>query len=293
MNAINSNNETYDDNLEYIKALQVRYIRVLQGLVKIVSPNFSVEELSLLSKKIQSLEVAELLNMRLCDRRKFEALIEKIEANNDFQRADALTNPKTGVIKMQIDEVMPMYQKANEDMNKIAALAGFKGLYKRKYGTEIYPHKGISKFLNIEYLEDWKNSDNICAALGEKDFVDVIYKFDEAKRISSELKTLISDLTEQERKINGMVEEHKNAKISLQNLDSDYNKKIGMAVIDYVKTTDKNNLQAFTNSYKGTEELLTALDGIEHQIEHLKQVNEQIKRKWGIVLDSGRVIILD
>ncbi|MFZ1573128.1 MAG: hypothetical protein IPP08_08680 [Chlorobiota bacterium] len=279
--------ELINENKNNSTNLKSRRDEIILKLSNIVAPHFSDAELLSLSNRIQNSKLSSLNQNIEEDKITLSNRISEISKNDLYIKRVALTDPKSGVIKMQLDELNPMYNKAVDDYNQIVKIDGFEGLYNRKFGTDLYPHKSVFKYFNSEYLNDWKRSDEILKILGEKDFVDVISKFNESKRLVDDLGSSIQDLKTQEVEINKLTIEFDESSYNLKNINQIYKKKLAQAVINFSNSSDKTSKEEFVKFYPDSELIFTTLDGLNHQSDYLNELNNKIMNDREILLQKS------
>jgi hypothetical protein len=270
-----------------IDDLSKRKTTSLNTISKIALPEFTEDSLSILSKKINDKTFINLHNDFINEKTILEKRIKEIEQIDDYSHRDALTDPKSGVLSSQINELKPLYQRANETCQRILRFPAFRGLNLRKYGTNLYPYKGFMKYFIPQYYQDWKHSDEIVEDLKVNNFVDVLTLFNESEKQVNAFSASIHDYENQINNIKTLEKEYNDSVNKLNNLDEIYFIKIGAIIIEYIKNLHKTDLQPFLTSYGNLEDEYKKYDGIEHQIDYLKQIYEKVVGERGKLVDKA------
>jgi hypothetical protein len=270
-----------------IDDLSQKKTTVLNNISKITVPEFTEETLAQLAKKVNDKRLNNLYNEFKKEKSTLEKRIQEIEQIDDYNRCDALTDPESGVLTSQINELKPLYQRANETCQKILRFPAFRGLNLRKYGTNLYPYKGFMKYFIPKYYQDWKHSDEIVEALKVNNFVDVITLFEESERQVNAFSASIKDYETQIQTLKNLTAEHDESKNKLDNLDEIYSIKTGAIIIEFIKNLNKTDMPSFLSSYPNLEDEYKKYDGIEHQIDYLKQIHEKVVGERGKLVDKA------
>lgn len=273
-----------EDHKQKVEDLQNRKNGILNNITLQFIPEFTEQELNKISQKINSSKLADLFKEYSNEKQLLRKKVEEIEKKDDYIKREALTNPESGVIPSQINEIKPLYEAAKVIYDKINRFPSFKGLRERNYGTNSYPYQGFKKYFIPQFYQDWKNSDRIVEALSAKDFIDVIYQYDQAENQVTALGNSLKDYQEQLKIIEELTKEHDTAAFRLNKLNEIYYKKAGNILYDYFKSIDKTSLQKFFEEKTEYEEEYKKLDGLDHQIDYINQLFEKVTNDRNVLV---------
>ncbi|MES2765079.1 MAG: hypothetical protein V4642_04380 [Bacteroidota bacterium] len=279
------------DHEQKAKDLEKRRDSLLDGLLKHFMPSFTKENLLKLSDTIHAPGLQRLYEQYEEEKSLLAQGIQAIEQNDAYQKREALGNRSTGVLQTQIDEIKPLYDKAKKEYDEIMSYPAFPGLWERRYGTADYPHQGILRFVNPQYLSDWKESDIIVAGLGANSFVDVMSKFSEVKDLVDNLGSSLKDYQMQLDAIAKLEENYTDYTERLRNIDTTYLSKVKQFLLNFLLDSSKEKIAQSIGQNTSMSEEIVKLDGLTHQIDYLQSLNEKITNDRNVIVEKATKII--
>jgi hypothetical protein len=281
-----------EDYQQKINDLQNRKESVLDTIVKKYVPEFDDLNLKSFSEIFNSKEAVNFNAELGKEKIEIQEKLRAIESEDEFKKSEALIDPQSGVIATQVQEIKPIYDRAKALLEKITSFPSFEGLNERHYGTDLYPHKGFAKYFSSEYYKDWKYSDIIIEELKMNNFVDVLIEYDQAKNQVTALGASLKDYNDQIVRIKKLIKDHKELQYRSENLGEIYYKKLKDIVYNFFKRTEKTDLQKFTESNTDIENQFKTLDGLDHQIEYIKQLYEKLTNDRNVLVEkSGKISV--
>ena len=279
-----------EDYQQKIGDLQKRKESVLDSIVKKYVPLLEESYLNSFANVFSSPESAGMAAELEKEKIKISENIKLIEAEDEFKKADALIDPQSGVIATQVQEIKPIYDSAKAVLSKMNQYTFFEGLKERNYGTDLYPHKGFFKYFSKEYLDDWKHADQIIADMKAANFIDVLNDYEQAQNQANTLGAALKEYNDQIGRIKKLIKTHDDLKYRSENIVSIYYKKLKDVAYNFYKNSEKTILQKIAESDKEIEEHFKTLDGLDHQVEYLKQLFEKVTNDRNVlVTKSGKL----
>lgn len=219
--------------------------------------------------------IANVVQDLTAQKRTIESELVSIQANEQWQKREALTHPTSGVLSAQISELEPLYTRVAAEEQRMNCHPRLAALLQRGYGTSAYPHKGFLKFLNAEYLDDWKAADEIVAQLGVKDFSDVAYAYGQARDQRISLEESLRELRSQRDGILAMDARY----IALQQQHTAWDSTVRAAIgkeLYAAHTVQSQNTSFAPQNIKGVENARTSIDGIQHQQRYVQELSNKV-----------------
>jgi len=268
------------ENEQRRSELKKRIGNAYANLLVTILPTLTEEGLTTLSSTINAPRVARMWgDMKKREQQLIEE-IRRIESDDEFRKSQALLAPNSGVLTSQIEELEPMYNKLKQEFDMLNSLPRMQRLLQSGYGTDRYPHKGFFKFLNSEYLEDWKNADIILEKLNVNSFIDVASRYYE---LSNQVKTIgesLTDVRAQVKRVQQKVQKHDNDVAEIQHLPENIQQEAGREVALFLQSGGETSAKKLSNGDDALK-LFTVIDGMNHQMEYLEQLNQKISTDIG------------
>lgn len=255
--------------------LRQRIQGALANLAAVVVPQINEEALRSLASTINAPRLSSLTGTWAKKEQELKSKVAAIEAMDEFQKRGALTAEKSGVIPAQIAELEPIYSKLSDELRTLKSMPRIERLIASGYDTDRYPHKGFLRFLNSEYLADWKHADEILERTGAKSFVDVAARYKELEQQTSSIGESLTDLREQFKRISALEHQYNTAKEELENLPQNMRADIGREIAAYIESGGSTASQVFPNA-EDVSKRYAVIDGMKHQEDYLANLNSKI-----------------
>lgn len=273
-----------NDQAEQIATLMKKKDAALRAMSDILLPTFTHDDCTTLAKRLQKPMLEGLYADYLREQKSLQEQIANIEQNTGFQKRDALTNPKSGVLTTQIAELEPLYAQAETMLEKLRSMQGFERLQANKYGRKDYVHQGMMRFLTPEYYSDNADAAAIVKQMGVNDFLDVLSEYNTAQDRMNTLAPSLQRLREEYSALQNLAREHTQASERLAGLESIYKQRVQEAIAEYCTLNDKQTLaRLFTevaadapDAYAPLESAFKQFDGTEHQIDYLRALRSKV-----------------
>ncbi|MBL7975819.1 MAG: hypothetical protein JNJ85_12960 [Candidatus Kapabacteria bacterium] len=255
--------------------LKQRIATAYANITATVLPTLTEEGLANLSAAINAPRIARLWSEMQKREQQLQHEIQDIEADDEYKKSSALTTPHTGVLTSQIEELEPILAKLKSELDMMNSMPRMQRLVASGYGTERYPHKGFFKFLNSEYLEDWKNADIIQEKLNAKSFIDVASRYSEVNHQVDTFSESLADLRRQLQRVLSKVKEHDSDVHELQHLPEYISQEAGKEIALFLQSGKEAAAKKLPQGEEALK-LYAVLDGMNHQVEYLEQLNLKI-----------------
>lgn len=269
--------ELSEDYSHKISDLKRRYSELLSQITQIVFPEFTEKSLRTLSERIANPSLLSLFSQKEHEKRSLISIINSIESKSEFIQREAFLNSSSGIIEQQESELLPLYEKAKSIVSICESTPRFSGILQRGYGTSAYPHQGIMRFFNSEFLQDWKYADIICEKLHVASFTDALSLYRESKDRYITLGETLEELDKQKKSIISMIETYDKAQQDLQMIDSRYYDRVLLSVEIFLTSNSKQKIATTLQNDAILMEQYACFDGIKHQIEYVSQLREKVE----------------
>jgi hypothetical protein len=258
--------------------LQQRRNAARAALAMSVLPNFAPETLLAAAEKL-GLPGIRRAQEQLVDR---DAAIEKrlqaIQSDPYYLEKDL----RRLRIETKQREIVPLLSDAKNALAQLNQLEGMTGLLQRGYDTDQYPHRGFLRFLNAEYLRDWKNSDRICAALGVSKFSEAARKYHDRTEQVEVLGKSVQIQNEELEQITGLETEQRVLLAEREQLPELTKARVGDELYRLI--------QARGTDDPLVQKAMATVDGVEHQVRYLEQTHTKIETDYSQLLErSGKL----
>lgn len=272
------------DQVEQIATLSRKKDAALRAMTDILLPAFTQEHCTTLATRLQKPMLGGLYAGYLREQKSLQEQIASIEQNSGFQKLDALTNPKSGVLTTQIAELEPLYAQAETTLKKLRSMQGFERLRANKYGRKDYVHQGMMRFLTPEYYSDNADAAAIMKQMGVNDFLDVLSEYNTAQDRISTLAPSLQRLREEYSALQKLAREHTQASERIAGLENIYKQRVQEAIAEYCTLNDKQTIARLFASVAADspdvqaplESAYKQFDGTEHQIEYLRALRGKV-----------------
>ena len=235
-------------------------------------------------ERIHSPQLSRLYGDAVARTQRLKTRISEIEAMRIFQEREG----EKQILDIKLQEVEPLYKIAEAEWRKLNSFAALPDLLRRGYGTLNYPHKGIFRFLNGEYLRDWKAGDAIVSQMGVKDFSEIIVKYTDRKEQVEILGRSVAELQAKKNDLDKLASERDQAMTEINDMPETLQAEAGRILALYLS----GNKEAYTQFAKPEEvkERFLAVDGITHQMTYLGGLNDKIQQDLSDLNErAGRV----
>lgn len=273
--------------------LTSRSQEVLRQITNALVPEFTEMRLKHIAQLINNPALNNLIKNKEKERKSLSETIHSIEAMPEFINRDAYLHEGSGVISQQIAEIEPLREQAEEAIRLFESVPRYKGLLERGYGTSSYPHKSIFRFFNSEFLQDWKYADILCDFFREKDFINVLFKYKEAKNVITLLKDSTTELQNQKRRIDSLVEQHSKAEKKLDRLDDEYEGHLRTSIELFFTSNSKSTISRTFQNNSAILEQYTQLDGLNHQLEYVRELHKKVMEEVNVISEKIHSLSLE
>lgn len=268
--------ELLNDYKEKVNQLTKRSQEVLRQITANLVPEFTEAHIKHVAMLINNSALTNLISDKEKTRHQLADRIRTIESTPEFIQKDLYLSETTTALDLQREEMQPAYDAAVATVRLFQSVPRSEGLLQRGYGTSSYPHKGFWRFLNTEYLQDWKFADILCDFFKVKDFTDVLYKYREAQNVISVMKDSLKALEMQKGKISTLINEYASAKQKLENIDEEYYLHLRTSIELYFTSNSKATITRTFANKPEILELYAQFDGLSHQIEYVKELYKKV-----------------
>jgi prefoldin subunit 5 len=221
--------------------------------------------------QIHSPQLMRLYGEAVARTQRLKERIAEIDATPTFQDREG----EKQILDIKLQEVEPLYNIAATEWRKLQTFPTLPGLLERHYGTAQYPHRGIFRFLNAQYLRDWKASDEIVSQMGVKDFAEIISKYSERREQVDVLGRSVTELKEKKADLDKLADERERAMTEINDMPETLQAEAGRILAQYLSGSE-NAHQQFEKPDEVRQRYL-AVDGITHQMTYLDGVNNKIQ----------------
>ncbi|MBL7999602.1 MAG: hypothetical protein JNL32_13320 [Candidatus Kapabacteria bacterium] len=263
--------ENYSRQLDIRERLRNAYTQ----LGATVLPDPSPDALQKIAERLHSSRLAAVPDQIAKKEKELKAKLAAIENNQQFRTRAALMQERTGVLPAQAADIEPIYTAAKQELEAMEKLPRIQRLISSGYGTSRYPHTGFFRFLNSEYLQDWKHADIICASLNMTSFTDVAARHEELTHQVQSLGESLSDIHRQMEGIRNMEKEYSELTGTLQELPYELHYQTGREVAAFLESGGENAATSFANA-DDIIKRYAVIDGMKHQDEYLGNLNVKI-----------------
>lgn len=186
-------------------------------------------------------------------------------------------------LETELREVEPLLGETRQELGKLRQLTGLSGLIERGWGTPRYPHRGLFRFFNGEFLRDWKNADAAVAAMGAKDFAELAQSLSEREEQVQVLGERVTRLKREQGAIESLVWEHEKLQKEQADLPRQTRARLGEDLAAYAAVRGTDALP----DPEAAKRTLTATDGIQHQLRYLEETHGKIEEDLGGLLERA------
>jgi DNA repair exonuclease SbcCD ATPase subunit len=220
------------------------------------------------------LPALEAVGKRIVQRRSaIDARLAEIENNRLFRERDV----RRGRIEHQLDEEGPLLETARREMERLDALPGFRELVEKGWGTDRYPCRGLLRFFNREFLNDWRRADDVVAALAAEDFDAAATRFRETVEQVESLGMTVGRLHRELQDIDALEKEANDLRAEREQLPQARQALAGRVLAEMVQTRGREAGLADFPSPTDALPVFAAVEGVEHQRRYLDETNGRIR----------------
>lgn len=192
-------------------------------------------------------------------------------------------------IETELREVEPPYNAVRADLVLLNQQAGLEGLLRRQWGTPQYPHRGIFRFFNSEFLRDWKNADAAVAVLKARDFAEVVQRFNEKTEQSQVLGESVGRCKDELSQIEALEWEHQKLTAEQADLPRQLRARLGAELASCLAVRGPESASVLPDP-ESIKRALAVVEGIAHQITYLEETANKLEGDLsGLLERSGRL----
>ncbi len=211
-------------------------------------------------------------------------LLEKL-SRNAFRRREIESSPayadrELNLLRLETkrDELEPLYRHANEEWQKYQSQEKLAQLMGREYGTDRYEHRGWWRFLNPQFLDDWRCADAATEALGFATFEGLRIAYRERAEQMQVLGRDWSELQEQREAIETLEEERERLIREETELPQETYRAMGERIAAILDGGKSPLVDALPNP-DALRSRLTEISGMSAQAEYLDGLRTQVERE--------------
>lgn len=209
-------------------------------------------------------------------------LVGRIEGSPQYQNRER----RRVQIQAELDEEQPLFDFARAELQKLLDLPGMQELYEEKWGTSEYEHRGLLRFFNREFLEDWRRADDIVEALRVANFGEAAAQFKErleSARVMNEtvqrLRSELDALAQLEQDRQKLLDEQEALPETLQH-------RAGKMLAQMLETRGKEGARDLPVPEDALR-VNAQIEGVEHQIRYLEEVSGRMRGDLSQLMDRA------
>ena len=189
-------------------------------------------------------------------------------------------------LETELREVEPLYNEAKQELTKLQQQPGVIELIQRQWGTPSYPHRGIFRFFNGQFLRDWKNADRAIAALRASNFAEIAQRVADRQEQTTVLGERVGRLKDEQKAIETLIWEHEKLTAQQAGLPRQTRARLGEDLAAYVAVRGTDKLP----DPEAAKRAALAIDGVIHQIKYLEETLNKIEEDLsGLLERSGKL----
>lgn len=192
-------------------------------------------------------------------------------------------------IQAELDETQPLADFAQAELQKLRKLPGMEELYRERWGTKHYEHRGLLRFFNREFLEDWRRADIIVQSLRVSSFAEAAALFKQRLENAEVLSETLQRLHKEQAEIDGLEQERQRLLDEQEALPETLQQRTGQMLAQMLETRGRDA----TRELPASEDALRVyakIEGVEHQIRYLEEVSGRMRSDLSQLLDrAGRL----
>ncbi len=245
------------------------------NLLNLVMPSITEENLRVLSQTINAPRVATMWGTMKEVEQKLQKIINQFEKDEEVKTSAALLEPHTGVLTSQLEELEALYPKIKSEFDELSSNYELKRLIEAGYGTDNYKHRGFTKYINKEYLRDWKTGDYLVERFKVNSFVDISFRYSELAEQERTFRESIASLHEQIENVQQKSKSYNQALLQKKELIGDLYSQVGREVSLFLQ----NGGEKAKNKLKNANEVLKLIPSIEGMLlkqDYLEKLNDKI-----------------
>jgi len=227
-------------------------------------------------------KIADETTERRAEIERFIAEIEGLPAYQDRER-------RRVHIVAELNEVQPLCEFAEGELQKLRKLPGMQELYDERWGTSHYEHRGLLRFFNREFLEDWRRADDIVKALGVANFAEAASKFKQRLENAREMTEAVQRLHAEQKRLDKLEQDRQDLIDEQEGLPAVQQQRAGQMLAETLATRGKDGVR----DLPAPEDALrayTVIEGVEHQTRYLEELSGKMRGDLTQLLDrAGRL----
>jgi hypothetical protein len=214
-----------------------------------------------------------------------EARVREIEAAPPYAEREG----RRLRLQVQLEENAPHHEYAMEELRKLEGLPGMEGLVRRGWGTPHYPHRGLFRFFNGEFLNDWKHADEIVAALKVRDFAEAASRYQERLQTATVMGETVGRLRAELEEIDRLEQERARLLAEREALPGELQERVGRMLGEMLQARGKDGVRDFP-APEDALRVYAMVDGVQRQQEYLEQLGGRSRGDLSQLMDrAGRL----
>jgi hypothetical protein len=192
-------------------------------------------------------------------------------------------------IQAELDETQPLHDFAQSELQKLQKLPGMDELYQERWGTRHYEHRGVFRFFNKEFLEDWRRSDDIVKALGVANFAEAASRYKTRLENAREMTEALQRLHAEQKRLDKLEQDRQNLLDEREALPETLQQRAGQMLAQMLETRGQDgarDLPVPENALRA----YAAIEGITHQTRYLEEMSGRMRGDLSQLMErSGRL----
>ncbi|MFT4977263.1 MAG: hypothetical protein ACI8S6_003168 [Myxococcota bacterium] len=205
------------------------------------------------------------------ERRRLQALVDKIAASETYQRRSYLVGP-AGEYTRALTEAQDLLDPWERECARFEELDSFLTLYELGYDTPRYD----VRWLDPAYWRYWARGDAICEALQLDDFGDdVLPAYEKVRKPRDQWRGQVADAQKKVAAVHSIVQRHDQALARLQQLPAIYHSEAQQMLAGHLELADPSLLAQWAGEDRGIIMALRKLGGLQAKRDFLDDAIER------------------
>ena len=197
--------------------------------------------------------------------------LSEIEASDVYANRDLL-RLRVGEKRREVE---PLFQYAQAEWNKIAAVPFLAQLVENGYGTDAYARHGFFRFFDPQYQNDWKHADAAAAALHVKTFLEARRMYLDRQEQLTSLQGNMAEILREEARIAAAENERASLLDVQKDLPSETYREIGVRIAAILENGESPLVDRLPNP-DALKSRLRQIAGLAAQQQYLDDLRKKI-----------------
>ncbi|MBC7804819.1 MAG: hypothetical protein H7145_01590 [Akkermansiaceae bacterium] len=199
---------------------------------------------------------------------------------NEIEASESYANRELHQLRLETkrNELEPLYKHAHLEWQKLQAQERLAEIIARGYGTELYEHRGWWRFMNPQFLNDWRCADAATETLGFASFEELLVAYKDRAEQVQVLGRDWNELQEQKHAI-ALLEEERERIIREENdLPRETYREMGERIAAILEDGKSPLVDSLPNP-DALRSRLNEIGGMSAQTEYLDGLRSQVERE--------------